>query len=54
MYDASCKEKSHGVSLNDCLHVDPSPMPLLFHLLVSWKEYCIPLVADLEKAFLNV
>ena len=54
VYDASCKDKQHGVSLNDCLHVGPSLTPLLFDLLISWRTHRVALVADIEKAFLNV
>ena len=54
VYDASCREKHNGTSLNDCLHVGPSLNPLLFDLLVSWRHHQIALVADIEKAFLNI
>ena len=30
VYDASCKDKNTGTSLNDCLHVGPSLTPLIF------------------------
>ena len=54
VYDASSREGKGGVSLNDCLHVGPSLTPLLFSVLVRFREKRIALVADIEKAFLNV
>lgn len=54
VYDASSKEEKGGVSLNDCLHVGPPLTPLLFNILLRFREKRIALVADIEKAFLNV
>ena len=54
VYDASAKEGKHGISLNDCLHVGPPLTPLLFDILVRFRENKIGMVADIEKAFLNV
>lgn len=53
VYDASCKA-DNGVSLNDCLHVGPSLSPLLFDILLRFRTFRVALVADIEKAFLNV
>ena len=54
VYDASCKESKTSVSLNDCLHVGPSLTPLLFDILLRFREKRVALIADIEKAFLNV
>ena len=54
VYDASSKETKNGTSLNDCLHTGPSLNPLLFDILVRFRENKIALVGDIEKAFLNV
>jgi hypothetical protein len=54
VYDASSKECKSGTSLNDCLHVGPSLNPLLYSILVRFRENRIALVGDIEKAFLNV
>ena len=54
IYDASSKECKGGTSLNDCLHVGPSLNPLLYSILVRFRENRIALVGDIEKAFLNV
>ncbi len=54
VYDASSKEKKSGTSLNDCLHVGPSLNPLLYDILLRFRENRIALVGDIEKAFLNV
>ena len=53
VYDASSKG-SNGVSLNDCLHAGPPLTPLLFDILVRFRILRVALVADIEKAFLNV
>ena len=54
VYDASSKESKNGTSLNDCLHTGPSLNPLLFNILVRFRENRIALVGDIEKAFLNI
>lgn len=54
VYDASCKSGKSSASLNDCLHVGPSLNPLLFDILVRFRMNRVVLIADIEKAFLNV
>lgn len=54
VYDASSKEGKNGTSLNDCLHTGPSLNPLLFDILVRFRENKVALVGDIDKAFLNV
>ena len=54
VYDASSKEGKKGTSLNDCLHVGPSLTPLLFDILLRFRENPVVLVGDIEKAFLNI
>ena len=54
VYDASAETQKSGVSLNDCLHAGPSLNPLLFDILLSFQEQKIALVADIDKAFLNI
>ena len=51
VYDASSKEGKYGTSLNDCLHVGPSPTPLLFEILLRFRENNIAIIADIEKHF---
>ena len=54
VYDTSSKEGKGGVSLNDCLHVGPALSPLLYDILIRFREKRVALVGDIEKAFLNV
>ena len=42
------------MSLNDCLHVDPPLSPLLYDILVRFRQKKIALISDIEKAFLNI
>ena len=52
VYDASAK--SHGPSLNDCLHVSPKFNQRIFDILLKFRAQKIALVADIEKAFLMI
>ena len=54
MFDALSKEGKRGTSLNDCLHVGPPLTPLLYDILLRFREDRIGIVADIEKAFLNI
>ena len=45
-----CKVKA---CLNDCLHVGPPLTPLLWNILLQFRENRVTLVANIEKAFLN-
>ena len=54
VYDASATDSKSKMSLNDCLHVGPSLNPLLIDLLLRFRVNRVALVADIEKAFLNV
>ena len=53
VYDASSEESKIGTSLNDCLHVGLSLNPLLYSILLTFRENRIALVGDIEKAFLK-
>ncbi|XP_028415550.1 uncharacterized protein LOC114538622 [Dendronephthya gigantea] len=52
VYDASAK--SPETSLNDCLHTGPSLNTLIFDILVRFRAYKVAMIADIEKAFLNI
>lgn len=54
IFDASCKARKSEVSLNDCLHVEPPMTPLIFDILLRFRENRVALVGDIEKAFLNI
>ena len=52
VFDASARNK--GPSLNSFLHTGPSLVPLLFSILLRFRSYAVALVADIEKAFLQI
>ena len=54
VYDASCKNRKTGISLNNCLHVGPSLTPMIFDVLLRFLANQVALVGDIEKAFLNI
>ena len=54
VYDASSRANGREASLNDCLHVGPSLTPLLFDILLRFRCNKVAMIADIEKAFLNV
>ena len=54
VYDASCKDRTTKTSLNDCLHVGPALNPLMFDILIRFREHPVVLISDIEKAFLNI
>ena len=54
VYDASSREGKVEACLNDCLHVGPPLTPLLYNILLRFRENRVILVEDIEKAFLNV
>ena len=54
MYDASAKEGKNETTLNDCLPTGRSLTPLLFEILVRFRENRVALVGDIEKAYLNI
>lgn len=51
VFDASCKTQK-GTSLND--HLYRGPLPNLTGLLIRFRTSPIPLLADAEKAFLQL
>lgn len=53
VYDASCKT-SNGKSLNDYLFRGPVLLPELPGMLLRFRATPIPLLADVEKAFLQL
>ena len=54
VFDASCKDKKSGTSLNDCIHVGLPLNPLLFDIMLRFREHKVAIIGDIEKAFLNV
>jgi hypothetical protein len=52
VYDAN--SKTLGKSLNQCLHQGPCLLPQLFKVLLRFRMHSIGIVADIEKAFLNI
>ena len=54
VYDASAKSKQSNLSLNECLHRGPVMLHDLCGLLMRFRMNRIGIVADIEKAFLQV
>jgi hypothetical protein len=54
VYDASAKAWGSSRSLNDTLHPGPNLLEDLHAILLRFRTYAYPLVADVEKAFLMV
>ena len=54
VYNASAKTRKDDLSLNDCLYRGPVMLPSLYGLLIRFRIFPIGIVADIEKAFLNV
>ena len=54
VYDASAKTKQSNVSLNECLYRGPVMLPDLCGLLLRFRCHPIAIIADVEKAFLNI
>ena len=53
VFDASATDDS-GTSLNDMLLPGPNLLPELFHVLIRFRAFSVSLVADIEKAFLQI
>ena len=51
VFDASCKSRVEGPSLNDIIEAGPSLKPLLTDILLRFRPLNYVLVADIEKAF---
>jgi hypothetical protein len=54
VYDASAKLRKHDRSLNECMHRGPLLLQNLCGLLIRFRLHKIGIVADIEKAFLQV
>ncbi|XP_057305140.1 uncharacterized protein LOC130642082 [Hydractinia symbiolongicarpus] len=54
VYDASAKTKKSNQSLNECLHRGPVILEDLAGLLMRFRTKKIGLIADIEKAFLQI
>ena len=52
VFDASSKKE--GPSLNECLHPGPSLSTALYDTLIKFRENNIAIIADIEKAFLQI
>ena len=53
VYDASAKSRTEP-RLNDCLLSGPALTPLIFYILMRFRLHKVPVIRDLEKAFLNI
>ena len=54
VYDASAKSKKDNKSLNECLYRGPVLLQDLCGLLMRFRLHKVGLVADIEKAFLQI
>ena len=54
VFDASCKLHSDELSLNVRLERCPNCIPLLFDVMVRFRVHTVALIADIEKAFLQI
>ena len=54
VYNCSCHQSKHDVSLNDCLMVGDPPLNDLCGILVRFRLHHYALSTDIEKAFLHV
>ena len=54
VYDGSAKVSKDSPSLNDSLHTGPSLLPTIISMLIKFRIYSVGLVADIEKAFLQI
>ena len=53
VFDASAKG-ANGFSLNDCMEVGPNLLPNLVEILLRFRRHPVALVADIQKAFLQI
>lgn len=54
VYDASARTKKRNKSLNECMHRGPVLLKDLVGLLIRFRMKKVALVADIEKAFLQL
>lgn len=54
VYDASARTRKENNSLNDCLYRGPVMLNNLCGILMRFRLHPIALVADIEKAFLQI
>jgi len=54
VYDASVKANKGAKSLNDCLYRGPINLPDMCGMLLRFRTYYIAILADIEKAFLQI
>ena len=51
VYDASSREGKVEACLNDCLHVGPPLTPLLYNILLRFRENRVILVGTQKRPF---
>ena len=54
VYDASVKASKDVKSLNECLYQGPITFPNMCNILLRFGVYPIAILADIEKAFLQI
>ena len=53
IFDTSSK-RGYNPSLNDCLHASPCLLPLIFDILLRFRNGDVVLIGDIKQAFLNI
>ncbi|XP_065062963.1 uncharacterized protein LOC135689604 [Rhopilema esculentum] len=54
VFDGSAKSHKEALSLNECLELGDNYMPPLFDTLLRFRSHAIAIIADIEKAFLQI
>jgi len=53
VFDASARDRNQ-LSLNDCVETGPNMIPSLVEILLRFRRWPIAIVADIQKAFLQI
>jgi len=54
VFDGSAKADPKYFSLNDCLEKGPNLTPLIFDVLLKFRQHKVGITGDIEKAFRQI